>query len=130
MSFIDTFNLLKKQYEKKEKTDVEETTYKLLKTLIDQHGYDNVCDEISFYNEKNESKNKDLSSIINEVKKKVSIEILCSQLFYLDNSDILSQKNSLKNEENKNKKNTSINTNKSGQKGSTFKFKVMKSKNN
>ena len=73
--------------------------------MIDQHGYDNVCDEISFYNEKNESKNKDLSSIINEVKKKVSIEILCSQLFYLDNSDILSQKNSLKNEQNKNKKN-------------------------
>ena len=95
MSFIDTFNLLKKQYEKKEKTDVEETTYKLLKTLIDQHGYDNVCDEISFYNEKNESKNKDLSSIINEVKKKVSVELLCSMLFYLDDSDIFSQKNNL-----------------------------------
>ena len=70
MNFIDTFNLLKKNYEKKEKTDVEETTYELLKFLIDKHGYDNVCDEISFYNEKNESKNKELSSIINEVKKK------------------------------------------------------------
>ena len=54
MNFIDTFNLLKKNYEKKEKTDVEETTYELLKFLIDKHGYDNVCDEISFYNEKNE----------------------------------------------------------------------------
>ena len=130
MSFIDTFNLLKKNYEKKEKTDVEEATYELLKSLINIHGYDNVCDEISFYNEKNESKNKDLSSIINEVKKKVSIELLCSQLFYLDNSDILNQKNSLKNEQNKNKKNTSVNTIKNGQKSSTFKFKVMKSKNN
>ena len=130
MSFIDTFNLLKKNYEKKEKTDVEEATYELLKSLINIHGYDNVCDEISFYNEKNESKNKDLSSIINEVKKKVSIELLCSQLFYLDNSDILTQKNLLKNEQNKNKKNTSVNIIKNGQKSSTFKFKVMKSKNN
>ena len=130
MNFIDTFNLLKKNYEKKEKTDVEETTYELLKFLIDKHGYDNVCNEISFYNEKNESKNKELSSIINEVKKKVSIELLCAQLFYLDSSGILSQKNSLKNEQNKNKKSTSVNSFKNGQKSSTFKFKVMKSKNN
>ena len=70
MNFIDAFNLLKNNYEKKEKKDLEATTYGILKKMISQYGYDSVCDEISLYNEKNESKNKDLSSIINEVKKK------------------------------------------------------------
>ena len=94
-NFIEEFRLLKNNYEKKEKGDNEANTYELLKKLICKYGYDSVCNEISFYNEKNESKNKELSFIISEVKKKVSVELLCSMLFYLDDSDILSQKNNL-----------------------------------
>ena len=91
-NFIEEFRLLKDNYEKKEKSDNEAITYELLKKLICKYGYDSVCDEISFYNEKNESKNKELSIIMNEAKKKVSIELLCSQLFYLDNSNIFDKK--------------------------------------
>ena len=121
---------MKNNYEKKEKNDNEATTYELLKKLICKYGYDSVCDEISFYNEKNESKNKELSFIIREVKKKVSVEILCSQLFYLDDSDIFSQKNNLNFEQikNKDKINSKINLSQNGTKGSTCKFKVLKGK--
>ena len=127
MNFIDTFNLLKKNYEKKEKTDVEETTYELLKFLIDKHGYDNVCDEISFNKGRNECKNKELSTIMTEIKKKVSIEVLCSQLFYLDDSFIISQKNSINDKQIKDKNINSIKTINNGKNNNPFKFKVLKS---
>ena len=131
-NFIESFNLLKSNYEKKEKSDDEATTYELLKKLISTYGYDSVCDEISLYNEKNKSRNKDLSFIISEAKKKVSNEILCSQLFYLDNSvfsNIFSQKNKTNLEQIKNKNNSKINLSHHGKKRTSFKFKVMKSKN-
>ena len=130
-NFIEEFRLLKNNYEKKEKGDNESNTYELLKKLICKYGYDSVCNEISFYNEKNESKNKELSFIISEVKKKVSIELLCSMLFYLDDSDIFSQKNNLNFEQikNKDKINSKINLSQNGTKGSTCKFKVLKGKN-
>ena len=129
-NFIEEFRLLKNNYEKKEKGDNEANTYELLKKLICKYGYDSVCNEISFYNEKNESKNKELSFIISEVKKKVSNELLCSMLFYLDDSDILSQKNNLNFEQikNKDKINSKINLSHNGTKGTTCKFKVLKSK--
>ena len=129
-NFIEEFLLLKNNYEKKEKGDNEANTYELLKKLICKYGYDSVCNEISFYNEKNESKNKELSFIISEVKKKVSVELLCSMLFYLDDSDILSQKNNLNFEQikNKDKINSKINLSHNGTKGSTCKFKVLKGK--
>ena len=130
-NFIEEFLLLKNNYEKKEKSDNEANTYELLKKLIGKYGYDSVCNEISFYNEKNESKNKELSFIIREVKKKVSVEILCSQLFYLDDSDIFSQKNNLNFEQikNKDKNDSKISITHNGTKGATCKFKVLKNKN-
>ena len=129
-NFIEEFRLLKNNYEKKEKGDNESNTYELLKKLICKYGYDSVCNEISFYNEKNESKNKELSFIISEVKKKVSNELLCSMLFYLDDSDIFSQKNNLNFEQikNKDKINSKNNLSQNGTKGSTCKFKVLKGK--
>ena len=129
-NFIEEFRLLKNNYEKKEKGDNEANTYELLKKLICKYGYDSVCNEISFYNEKNESKNKELSFIISEVKKKVSNELLCSMLFYLDDSDIFFQQNNLNLEQikNKDKINSKINLSHNGTKGSTCKFKVLKGK--
>ena len=96
-NFIEEFNLLKNNYEKKEKSVEESTTYEILKQLIAIYGYDSVCDEISVNKDKKESKNQQLSFIINGIKKKVKIEILCSQLFYLDDSNVFSQKNNFNN---------------------------------
>ena len=128
-NFIKAFNLLKSNYEKKEKNNDEAVTYELLKKLIQIYGYDSICDEISVYNEKNESKNKELSIIMNEAKKKVSIELLCSQLFYLDNSNIFDKKNNLNSEQIKNKNNSKINLTNGEKKRTTYKFKVLKNKN-
>ena len=128
-NFIKAFNLLKSNYEKKEKNNDEAVTYELLKKLIQIYGYDSICDEISVYNEKNESKNKELSIIMNEAKKKVSIELLCSQLFYLDNSNIFDKKNNLNSEQTKNKNNSKINLTNGEKKRTIYKFKVLKSKN-
>ena len=130
MSFIDAFNLLKNNYEQKEKPEDETSTYNLLKVLISQYGYDSVCDEISFYKDKNECKNKELSTIMREVKKKVSVEVLCSQLFYLDDSVIFSQKNSINDKKIKDKNIHSIKTLDNGKNNNTFKFKVLKGKKN
>ena len=130
MSFIDAFNLLKNNYEQKEKPEDETSTYNLLKVLISQYGYDSVCDELSFYKDKNECKNKELSTIMREVKKKVSIEVLCSQLFYLDDSVILSQKNSINDKKIKDKNIHSIKTLDNGKNNNTCKFKVLKGKKN
>ena len=130
MSFIDAFNLLKNNYEQREKPEDETSTYNLLKVLISQYGYDSVCDEISFYKDKNECKNKELSTIMREVKKKVSIEVLCSQLFYLDDSVIFSQKNSINDKKIKDKNIHSIKTLDNGKNNNTCKFKVLKDKKN
>ena len=91
MNFIDLFHTLKNNDEKKEKTDEEETTYGFLKQMISIYGYDSVCNEISVNNEKHKSKNKELAYFMSEAKKKLSIELLCSQLFYLDDSPFLSK---------------------------------------
>ena len=128
-NFNKAFNLLKSNYEKKEKNNDEAVTYELLKKLIQIYGYDSICDEISVYNEKNESKNKELSIIMNEAKKKVSIELLCSQLFYLDNSNIFDKKNNLNSEQTKNKNNSKINLTNGEKKRTIYKFKVLKNKN-
>ena len=128
-NFIKAFNLLKSNYEKKEKNNDEAVTYELLKKLIQIYGYDSICDEISVYNEKNESKNKELSIIMNEAKKKVSLELLCSQLFYLDNSNIFDKKNNLNSEQIKNKNNSKINLTNGEKKRTIYKFKVLKNKN-
>ena len=130
MSFIDAFNLLKNNYEQKEKPEDETSTYNLLKVLISQYGYDSVCDEISFYKDKNECKNKELSTIMREVKKKISAEILCSQLFYLDDSVIFSQKNSINDKKIRDKNIHSIKTLDNGKNNNTCKFKVLKGKKN
>ena len=130
MSFIDAFNLLKNNYEQKEKPEDETSTYNLLKVLISQYGYDSVCDEISFYKDKNECKNKELSTVMREVKKKVSIEVLCSQLFYLDDSVIFSQKNSINDKKIKDKNIHSIKSLDNGKNNNTCKFKVLKGKKN
>ena len=129
-NFIEEFRLLKHNYEKKEKCNDESTTYEVLKQLISKYGYDSVCDEISFYNEKNVSKNKELHFIISEIKKKVSIEVLCSQLFYLDDSDIFSQKNKLNFDKIKDKikNNSKINLSHNGKLKTICKFKVLKNK--
>ena len=128
MNFNDAFNLVKNNYEKKEKKDFEDTTYELLKKLISEYGYDSVCDEISIFNDKNISKNKELSFFINEIKKKESIELICSQLFYLDDSKYLSQKKSLNDEQIKNKNISLFNSFQNDKKNKTCKFKVFKSK--
>ena len=129
-NFNEEFNLLKNNYEKKEKSVEESTTYEILKQLIAIYGYDSVCDEISVNKDKKESKNQQLSFIINGIKKKVKIEILCSQLFYLDDSNVFSQKNNFNNKEikNKNKINPKFNLSHNEHKKTTCKFKVMKNK--
>ena len=121
---------MKNNYEQKEKPEDETSTYNLLKVLISQYGYDSVCDELSFYKDKNECKNKELSTIMREVKKKVSIEVLCSQLFYLDDSVILSQKNSINDKKIKDKNIHSIKTLDNGKNNNICKFKVLKGKKN
>ena len=121
---------MKNNYEQKEKPEDETSTYNLLKVLISQYGYDSVCDEISFYKDKNECKNKELSTIMREVKKKVSVEVLCSQLFYLDDSVIFSQKNSINDKKIKDKNIHSIKTLDNGKNNNTCKFKVLKGKKN
>ena len=130
MSFIDTFNLLKKNYEQKPKPENEKSTYDLLRILITKYGYDSVCDEISFYNDKNESKNKELSIFMAEVKKRVSMEVLCSQLYYLDNSVIFSEKSAVNHNQINIKKINTIKSLNNGKNNNTYKFKVMKNQKN
>ena len=119
MDFINLFHSLKSNYEKKEKSDVEATTYEFLKQMISIYGYDSVCDEISVNNETHKSKNKEVAFFINEAKKKLSVELLCSQLFYLDDSPFFSRK-----EEIDGKKFSKFETKK---KNGSLKFKVRKS---
>ena len=122
MNFIELFHKLKDNYEKKEKSEVEATTYEFLKQLISHYGYDSVCDEIPVNNEKHKSKNKELSYFINETKKKLSVELLCSQLFYLDDSQFFSQNNEINSH-----KNIKSNSFQGKKKNESLKFNVRKS---
>ena len=86
MNFITAFNSLKTEYEKKDKNSLEDRTYELLKKMVETYGYNSVCNEITYKNNKKPNKNNELSIFMNEVKKNIPLELLCSQLFYLDNS--------------------------------------------
>ena len=83
-SFIEVFNSLKSKYEKKEKNSRETQAYELLKKMIKKYGYNNVCDKISLNKQNN--KNNALGAFIDDIKNTLSLELLCSQLFYLDDT--------------------------------------------
>ena len=85
-SFNEVFYSLKTQYEKKEKSSREMQAYELLKKMIKKFGYNNVCDKISLNKQNN--KNNALGAFIDDIKNSLSLELLCSQLFYLDDSSI------------------------------------------
>ena len=103
MNFITAFNSLKTEYEKKDKNSIEDRTYELLKRMIETYGYNSVCNEITLNKKKYKQKNTELSIFMNEVKKNIPLELLCSQLFYLDNSFQF-----LKNNKNENMNNENI----------------------
>ena len=83
-SFNEEFYSLKTQYEQKEKSSREMQAYELLKKMIKKFGYNNVCDKISLNKQNN--KNNALGAFIDDIKNSLSLELLCSQLFYLDDS--------------------------------------------
>ena len=85
-SFNEVFYSLKTQYEKKEKSSREMQAYELLKKMIKKFGYNNVCDKISLNKQNN--KNNALGAFIDDIKNSLSLELLCSQLFYLDDSSL------------------------------------------
>ena len=118
MNFINDFIFLKNRYETKERNPEEIKTYELLEKMIEVYGYNSVCNELSFNKRKNKTKNNELSIFMNEVKKNIPLEILCSQLFYLDNSLIITS--GIKKLKSKNKNNVSNNNNNNN------KFKVKK----
>ena len=68
-----------------------------------------------------------MGQLLVKTKKKVSIEVICSQLFYLDDSFIISQKNSINDKQIKDKNINSIKTINNGKNNNPFKFKVLKS---
>ena len=82
--FNEVFKSLKTKYEKKERNLREIQAYELLKKMIKIYGYNNVCDKIAL--NKQNSKNNELGIFIDDMKNKFSLELLCSQLFYLDDS--------------------------------------------
>ena len=83
-NFNEVFNLLRTKYEKKERKPREIQAYELLKKMIKQYGYNNVCDKISLNKQNN--KNNELGIFIDDIKNNLSLELLCSQMFYLDDS--------------------------------------------
>ena len=83
-NFNEVFNSLKTTYEKKERKPREIQAYELLKKMIKQYGYNNVCDKISLNKQNN--KNNELGIFIDDIKNNLSLELLCSQMFYLDDS--------------------------------------------
>ena len=83
-NFNEVFNSLKTKYEKKERKPREIQAYELLKKMIKQYGYNNVCDKISLNKQSN--KNNELGIFIDDIKNNLSLELLCSQMFYLDDS--------------------------------------------
>ena len=82
--FNEVFKNLKTKYEKKEKNLREIQAYELLKKMIKIYGYNNVCDKIAVNKQNN--KNNELGIFIDDIKNNFSLELLCSQLFYLDDS--------------------------------------------
>ena len=82
--FNEAFILLKKKYEEKERNPREIQTYELLKKMIKVYGYNSVCDKISLNKQNN--KNNELGIFIDNIKQNMPLELLCSQLFYLDDS--------------------------------------------
>jgi hypothetical protein len=83
-SFNEVFNSLKTKYETKKRDQREVQAYELLKKMIKIYGYNSVCDKISLNKQNN--KNNELGAFINDIKNSFSLELLCSQLFYLDDS--------------------------------------------
>ena len=83
-NFNEVFNSLKTKYEKKERKPREIQAYELLKKMIKQYGYNNVCDKIALNKQNN--KNNELGIFIDDIKNNLSLELLCSQMFYLDDS--------------------------------------------
>ena len=82
--FNEAFILLKKKYEEKERKPREIQTYELLKKMIQVYGYNSVCEKISLNKQNN--KNNELGIFIDNIKQNMPLELLCSQLFYLDDS--------------------------------------------
>ena len=82
--FNEVFKNLKTKYEKKERNLREIQAYELLKKMIKIYGYNNVCDKIA--ENKQNGKNNELGIFIDDIKNNFSLELLCSQLFYLDDS--------------------------------------------
>lgn len=79
------YMVLIRKYELKKKTTVEKECFEQLKMAIKSYGYNTIC-EIIFKNKENKNSTSKLENIINDLKRKNSIELLCSQLFYLEDS--------------------------------------------
>ena len=116
-NFNEVFISLKKKYEEKERNPREIQTYELLKKMIKVYGYNSVCDKISLNKQNN--KNNELGIFIDDIKKNMSLELLCSQIFYLDDS--ISFKPDSSNRELENDKNKFINVNKPKESSVLFK---------
>ena len=115
--FNEAFISLKKQYEEKEINPREIQTYELLKKMIKVYGYNSVCDKISLNKQNN--KNNELGIFIDDIKHNMPLELLCSQMFYLDDS--ISSQPENKNKENQNSKNIFTNGNKPKESNVLFK---------
>ena len=83
-NFTEDFISLKKKYEEKERNPREMKTYELLKKMIKIYGYNSVCDKISLNKQNN--KNNELGIFIEDLKNSMPLDLLCSQMFYLDDS--------------------------------------------
>jgi len=116
-NFNEVFISLKKKYEEKERNPREIQTYELLKKMIKVYGYNSVCDKISLNKQNN--KNNELGIFIDDIKKNMSLELLCSQIFYLDDS--ISFKPDSSSRELDNDKNKFININKPKESSVLFK---------
>ena len=116
-NFNEVFISLKKKYEEKERNPREIQTYELLKKMIKVYGYNSVCDKISLNKQNN--KNNELGIFIDDIKNNMSLELLCSQIFYLDDS--ISFKPDSSSRELENDKNKFINVNKPKESSVLFK---------
>ena len=85
-NFNEAFINLKNKYERKERSQREIQAYELLKKMIKIYGYNNVCDKIAVNKQNN--KNNELGIFIDDFKNNLTLELLCSQMFYLDDSFI------------------------------------------
>ena len=113
-NFNEVFNSLKRKYEDKERNTKEIQTYELLKKMIKIYGYNSVCDKISLSKQNN--KNNELGIFIDDIKNNMPLELLCSQMFYLDDSI------TFQNEKLFTELNTNLNLNKNKNKASIYKI--------